>query len=143
MPLYVLDTSALMCLLYHEAGVDVVIGLLDAAALDAPGIERPEVVLPFVALMEVEYQLLRRLPQAAAQRNIQTVETLPVQIRESTSEWRHDAARVKAKGGLSLADAWIAALAIMEGAELVHKDPEFDQVPELRSLRLPYRGPSR
>jgi hypothetical protein len=32
----------------------------------------------------------------------------------------------------------MAALAVLEDAELVHKDPEFDAVPGLRAVRLPY-----
>ena len=48
-------------------------------------------------------------------------------------------AKVKAKGSLSVADAWIASLAILHQCELVHKDPEFDRVNELTVIRLPYK----
>jgi predicted nucleic acid-binding protein len=47
-------------------------------------------------------------------------------------------ARIKAWGRISLADAWVAALALLNDAELVHKDPEFDSVLGLRALKLPY-----
>jgi predicted nucleic acid-binding protein len=47
------------------------------------------------------------------------------------------AAEVKSRGGLSVADAWIASLALLHDAELVHKDPEFDAVEGLRAHRLP------
>jgi predicted nucleic acid-binding protein len=46
------------------------------------------------------------------------------------------AARIKARGGLSVADAWIAATAIEHGAVLIHKDAEFEGVLELRQERL-------
>jgi predicted nucleic acid-binding protein len=35
--------------------------------------------------------------------------------------------------------AWIAALAILRAARLVHRDPEYDAIPELVSERLPDR----
>ena len=42
---------------------------------------------------------------------------------------------------LSVADAWIAALAKERGATLVHKDPEFKQVEaEVKVLELPYKS---
>ena len=47
-----------------------------------------------------------------------------------------EAARVKASGQLSLADAWMAALALLHDAQLVHTDPEFDNVAGLRSVKL-------
>jgi predicted nucleic acid-binding protein len=60
---------------------------------------------------------------------------------ESSPEWGREAARIKSRVSLSIADAWNAALAVMLGAELVHKDPEFDHVPELKHRRLPYKKP--
>ena len=59
-----------------------------------------------------------------------------VSVIESNPGWGVLAADVKSRGGLSLADAWIASLALMHDAELVHKDPEFDRVEGLRSFRL-------
>ena len=44
-------------------------------------------------------------------------------------------------GRLSLADAWIAATAILEGATLVHKNPEFDSL-QCRQMTLPYKEKS-
>jgi len=49
------------------------------------------------------------------------------------------AATVKAQGSLSVADTWIASFAILHQCELVHKDPEFDQVDELTVVWLPYK----
>lgn len=59
---------------------------------------------------------------------------------ESNEPWRLEAARIKAVFRLSLADAWISSLATLQEAELVHKDPEYDAVTALESLRLPYKG---
>ena len=134
---YVLDTSALMTLLLQEDGFHQVVDLLDRSSR-LPNSEDYEILIPFVALMEAEYQLLRRIPEEEVERDIQIIQAWPVEISESNPEWRYHAARLKAPGRLSLADAWIASLAMMVDAELVHKDPEFDGIGGLKALRLPY-----
>jgi predicted nucleic acid-binding protein len=60
-------------------------------------------------------------------------------------EWIHEspallekAAAIKACHALSLADAWIAATALLHNAELVHKDPEFSALACPQRL-LPYK----
>jgi predicted nucleic acid-binding protein len=63
----------------------------------------------------------------------------PVELVESTERWRSEAARIKAEYSLSLADAWIAALALLRSARLVHRDPEYDAILDLETLRLPDR----
>lgn len=47
-----------------------------------------------------------------------------------------EAARIKAAGGLSVADAWIAATAAVHDAVLVHKDPEMRRTPHVRQEEL-------
>jgi predicted nucleic acid-binding protein len=49
------------------------------------------------------------------------------------------AAVIKATHPLSVADAWIAATALEMEVTLVHKDPEFEHLPELLQERLPYK----
>jgi predicted nucleic acid-binding protein len=60
-------------------------------------------------------------------------------------EWVHEhpallekAAEIKATFPLSLAVAWIAASAILQGAVLVHKAPEFSAL-DCQQLILPYK----
>ncbi len=127
---FVFDSSAVLALLLGEPGAERVAEILERARDD-----EDEIFLPFMTLMEVRYRLLRDF---AAQAGIGTaiVSSWPARVEESNPRWRESAARVKARGGLSLGDAWIAALALMHDAELVHKDPEFDRVEGLRSLRL-------
>jgi predicted nucleic acid-binding protein len=86
--------------------------------------------------MESAYKLLRQFRPDEVQGSLAIISGWPVQVVESNEEWRHEAARIKAAGGLSLADSWMAALAILDGAELVHKDGEFDRVAELKSMKL-------
>ncbi len=137
MSFYVLDTSAIMCVLFQEDGAEAVMEILRKST------GRPEqedvVLVPFIALMETEYWLLRRLSTREAEEALFPVENWPVEVQESSPDWRRVAAKVKAKGSLPVADAWIASLAILHQCELVHKDPEFDQVDELTVVRLPYK----
>ena len=135
---YVLDTSAIMCVLFQEDGAETVIEILRTSQGQSNQVDAP-VIVPFIALMETEYWLIRRLTTREAEETLFLVENWPVEVQESSSDWRHEAARVKATASLSVADAWIASLAILHQGELVHKDPEFDQVEELKAIRLPYK----
>ena len=68
---------------------------------------------------------------------------LPVLRVESGEELSRQAGKLKAAHRLSVADAWIAALAAEQeqDATLVHKDPEFEQVEAtIRALKLPYQA---
>lgn len=50
------------------------------------------------------------------------------------------AGEIKALFNLPVADAWIVATAIQQGASLVHKDPEFEQLKNRVTLSpLPYK----
>ena len=93
--------------------------------------------VPFVVLMEVEYLMIKR--GASAQRVEETldlVESWPITVAESTQLWRRRAAEVKGSNRLSVADAWVASLALLLNATVVHKDPEMDSIRGLRALRL-------
>ena len=135
MAVYVLDTSAVLAMLRSEPGIEEVERLLEQAK------EQPDVnsiLLPFIALMEVEYQFWREMPERRVNYWTNVALGWPVVLRESTPEWRRAAALVKSRGRISLADSWVTALALLHDAELVHKDPEFDEVPGLKAIRLPY-----
>ena len=56
MATFVLDTSAILTVLNREDGLDTVIALLDMAKD-----QQHDLYLPFMALMELEYLLMRRL----------------------------------------------------------------------------------
>ena len=124
---YVLDTSALVSFLKDEAEADQVEALLR---------QQDDLLVPFMTLMEIRYVLRREYWITRVDQTIETLRGSGVVIIESNPGWGVVAADVKSRGGLSLADAWIASLALMHDAELVHKDPEFDRVEGLRSYRL-------
>jgi predicted nucleic acid-binding protein len=134
MPIFVLDTSAILTILNREEGLNIVLSLLDRAKDNQVAI-----YIPFIGMMELEYLLLRKISPEETMAILTFVRAWPVQIIESTEEWRHQAATIKAHTPLSLADAWIASLALLSHAELVHKDPEYEQVAGLQMLKLPYK----
>jgi predicted nucleic acid-binding protein len=124
---YVLDTSAIVAYLLDEPEADRIEALLRV----------PErLIIPFMALMEARYRLLRDRPRDLVDEALRLVDAWPVYVVESSPAWGVAAADVKARDGLSLADAWIASLALLHDAELLHKDPEFDRVEGLKSARL-------
>jgi predicted nucleic acid-binding protein len=145
MPGYVLDTSALLAMYYQEPGALEVLeivgtgvgGEIHESATDLVDREPAPVYLPFMALMEIEYVVRQREGRYEADRASHLVRAWPLELKESSPIWRREAARVKSRYPLSLGDAWVAALALLQDARLVHRDAGFDTVEGLRSLRLP------
>ena len=126
---YVLDTSAMITYLYDEQGADTVEEIF---------LSEEEVFAPFIAIMEVRYKLLRDFGKDGSAEPLDVLFGWPMKIVESYAEWGEAAAAVKAPGRISLGDAWVAALTLLQDATLVHKDPEFEGVPDLRVVQLPY-----
>jgi len=124
---YVLDTSALVSYFKDEPGAGKVEPVLRQSS---------SFLLPFMAIMELRYVLARTFPPPRVDQIIRTLRASGAPIVESDPAWGAAAALLKVRGGLSLADAWIASLALMHDAELLHHDAEFDRVEGLRSYRL-------
>lgn len=124
---YVLDTSALVAYFKDEP---------EAGQVEVVLRQTSDLLLPFMMIMELQYVLARTFSSPNVGQIIATLRASGAPIIESNPAWGELAARVKAGGGLSLADAWIASLALLHDFELVHKDPEFDGVPGLKALRL-------
>ncbi|GAG61558.1 unnamed protein product, partial [marine sediment metagenome] len=124
---------AIFTVLNDETGTDIVKTILETAQSRTNTI----IHMPFIALMEAEYLLLRSYSPDETEHVISRVLAWPMQLAESSPEWRHQAAYVKSVWNVSLADAWIAGLAILLNAKLIHKDPEFDAIPQLQTVRLP------
>lgn len=127
----VLDTSALLALRGNERGADHVEGLLDAARKG-----RGQVLLSFMTRMELLYTIERAEGEAAARDALRLVDGFPVEWVTCEPEILQAAATLKARGGLSLADSWIAATAVARNAILVHRDPEFASFREIPQERL-------
>jgi predicted nucleic acid-binding protein len=134
---YVFDTSAWLTLIEDEAGADVVQSLLERA--NAGSIE---IFVSFMSFMEVFYITLQERDVDEARTRFRLMASLPIVRAESTVSLSLTAGTLKATHRMSVADAWIAALAQERGATLVHKDPEFEQLEDsLEVLKLPYKEP--
>jgi len=133
--IYVFDTSAWLTLIEDEAGADTVQEFLEKV-----GAGEVIVLVSFMSFMETYYITLQERDAEEAQARVRLMATLPILRVESTQSLSILAAELKAAHHLSVADAWIAALAKERGATLVHKDPEFEQVEAVvQVLKLPYK----
>ncbi len=132
---YVLDTSALLCLLEDEDGAEAVEKIIRAHG------SRRRVFVSFISWMEFYYVNHQERGEAEARHRYSLLRDLPLQTVESDEELGLSAGRIKASHRLSVADAWIAATAKRLGAALMHKDPEFEPLSgDIRLLTLPYKA---
>ncbi len=117
---FLLDTSALLALRDNEPGSDQVADLLYQA-------QRGEslCMICFISLMEILYRVWKDENESAGLLACEQCRSLPLETVHESRPLLERAARIKATKRLSLADAWIGATALQEGAILVHKDPEF------------------
>jgi predicted nucleic acid-binding protein len=96
-----------------------------------------------MAVMGAEYKLIHDViaeveVEARVEQQMSAVLSWPMQILPSFPEWGRLAAPVNGPGKLSLGDAWVASLALLHGAQLVHEDPELEAVAGLKDVGLPY-----
>ena len=132
---YVLDTSAWLTLIEDEGGAEIVQSLLEKA-----GAGSIKMFTSFMSFMEVFYITLQDRDIYEAKIRLNLMGSLPITRVESTEPLGLIASKLKAGHRLSVADAWIAALAEEKGSILVHKDPEFEQLEDTLSVqKLPYK----
>lgn len=116
----VLDSYALLAYFRGEENAVRVRDLLDkAAASDLP------LRMTDVSYAEVKYTLLKKDGPEAWEEAAKILEGLPIDFHSTTRPLADSAADFKARFKISLADAFAAALAKQEKAELVTGDPEF------------------
>jgi predicted nucleic acid-binding protein len=119
----VLDSWAVLAYLEDEKSGQIVADLLSEASEQAT-----PVFMSAVNAGEVWYILAREVSETEADRAINEIRKLGIEL--VTVEWEQTriAAGFKAKGRMSYADCFAAALAKMHKAELVTGDKEFKQV---------------
>lgn len=127
---FLLDTSALLTLRDNEPGANRISELLSDGS---------PCYGSFMTLMEVFYRVWKDEGEAAGREAYADCFALPMVWIHETPEILQRAAVIKATHPLSIADAWIAATALELEITLVHKDPEFEHLPELLQARLPYK----
>lgn len=119
-PRYTLDTSAVVAYFADEPGAAQVEGLLATAEAG-----KAVVFASFMTYMEVLYRFWRRHGEREGKIAYMRLRALPVRRLDVTEGLLLRAGKVKATHDLSVADAWIAATAVVTDSRLVHKDPEF------------------
>ena len=120
MPATVLDSFALIAYFRGEpAGVPVKELLLKASKADMP------VHMTEVNYAETKYMILRKDGTNAWAEAAKVLIALPIEFHPADRELADRAADFKSRFSLSLADAFAAALAKQQKAELVTADPEF------------------
>lgn len=133
MKLYLLDTSALLTLRDNESGAEQVAEILHQAQQ-----HKAHCFGCFMSLMEVFYRVWKDESELEGRLAYQQCLSLPIEWIHEHEALLEKAAEIKACHQLSLADAWIAAAALLKGALLVHKDPEFAAL-GCRQIVLPYK----
>jgi ribonuclease VapC len=124
--IFLLDTSALLTLRSDETGADRVANLLASAKRGSC-----RLFVSFMSRMELFYLIWREEGEEAARDALRMVESFTVEWVTCEPVILEGAARLKARGRLSVADSWIGATAISRQAVLIHKDPEFTKFPEI------------
>ena len=124
--LFVLDTSALLALRSNESGADRVEKLLQQATR-----RQCRLLVSFMTRMEILYLVWRDEGEQQAREALRLLDSLAIEWIACEPQILESSAYVKSHGGLSVADSWIAATAIIRDATLIHKDPEFQKFKEL------------
>ena len=122
MPAFCLDTSAILTLRDDEPGAERV-----AMVLEGPD----PCFACFITRMEVLYRVWKDEGERSGRLAYEQLQSLPIQWVDQTEPLLLEASRIKASHPLSVADAWIAATALLSRATLLHKDREFEAVTEL------------
>ncbi len=130
--IFVLDTTALIALRRDEAGADRIHQLMESARED-----RCRLLVSFMSRMELLYLVWRKEGERASRQALRLLDSLPLEWVGCEAAILEDAAHLKVRGNLSVADSWIAATALVRRARLVHRDPEFSSLAELDQETLP------
>jgi predicted nucleic acid-binding protein len=123
---FVLDTSALLALRSDEPGADRVEILLQQAQRN-----RSRLLVSFMTRMEILYCVWREEGEEEARHVLRLIDSLAIQWVSCEPAILDIASGLKARGGMSVADSWIAATAVVHGGVLLHKDPEFRTFPDI------------
>lgn len=126
LPVFVLDTFALIAYIQDEAGASRVQALLEIAAK-----EKCRLLISIINLGEVLYIIERRGGIAKVQDTLALIRQLPIEVLPADEQSVFSAAHIKASHALSYADAFAVAVAIHEDAVILTSDSEFESVTSL------------
>jgi predicted nucleic acid-binding protein len=129
--LFLLDTSALLTLRSDEPGANRVADLLARAKRGSC-----QLFGSFMTRMELLYLICREEGEERAREALRLVDSFSIEWVTCEPAILEVAARLKAGGGLSVADSWIGATAVSRQAILIHKDPAFTKFSEIAQETL-------
>jgi len=121
-----LDSCAILALLNDEEGAAAVAEHL-RAAIDT----NTTLLVNEINVGEVYYIVGRHRSLDHAERVLDHLETLPMEVVGNSFDDVLDAARIKAAHALSYADAFAAATAVRFGATVLTGDREFESVKDM------------
>ena len=125
-PVYILDSFAVLAYLQEEAGADEVKAILRQSLS-----KTCQVYFSIINLGEVIYITEREQSLQKAQKTLAALEQLPIQVLPASRGAVLAAAHIKARYPVAYADAFtIAAAQSMDGIILTG-DPEFESVEQL------------
>jgi len=128
-PKIVLDTKPLIKLFAQEEGWEAVQKIL--AKTEAGEIEA---AISIVTLTEIYYKYLQeKRPDLAKTRTQNLRYAIYVKKLEIEEEAAIKAGEFKGKYNVSIADAFIAASAYLEGSTIISDDPDFKKIPEIEA----------
>ena len=133
MNILVLDACALIALLQDEAGAEIV-----ADAINAAHAGQVQIRIHQMNLLEVYYDAYRRHGRPSADLLLSELTKQPITIIRGMSDAVFlEAGRLKATGGLSLADAVALAETLVSGGQLLTADHlEFDPIEKRENVRI-------
>jgi len=126
----VLDSQPVVAYFEKGEGWESVGELLQSAAE-----EKIKLSMSVINWGEVYYIALREYGEEHAERVNHALKNMPIEILDVDMELTLQAARLKARGGISYADCFGAALAVRKKAELVTGDREFKAVADVIDIR--------
>jgi len=129
---YLLGTSAVLAFYQDEPSAGLVQELFERR-------DKGDVVLlmSYMRVFELLYLCISRRGLEDAFSLLLTARTLGIEELWPDDDLLWETAQLKSEGGLSAADAFIAAGALIRNATLVHKDPQFDRLSStVSSLKL-------
>lgn len=119
----VLDSYSIIAFLENEPGADKVAEHIRTAR----DTEKP-LYLSVINWGEIYYINYRAAGKAAAEKSLEILDTLPIEIVEADIEITKIASELKSTHKMSYADCFAAALAKQKKAAIVTGDKEFKQV---------------
>jgi ribonuclease VapC len=135
LPVYVLDSFALLAYFNGEPGMERIL-----LALEEVEQGRCRVIQSIISLGEVLYITEREVGITQAQAVLAATEQLPIEVIPATREAVLAAAHIKANYRVSYADAFAIVASIESSGKVITGDPEFKAVEDLITIEWISQG---